>query len=83
LGKYSSEADKVSTKARKRVGCGWPFSIARRSPFPRGHYSIGLHSHEVLTLYVIARKLLHAIYGIFRSGVMYEGAKVFLNITLS
>ena len=28
----------VSTKARKRVGCGWPFSLAWRSPCPRGHF---------------------------------------------
>jgi transposase len=31
----------------------------------------------------VARKLLHAIYGIFRSGMMYEGAKLFPSITLS
>ena len=34
-------------------------------------------------LIAVARKLLHAIYGIFRSGVMYEGAKLFPCITLS
>jgi hypothetical protein len=31
LGEYSSETVMVSTKARKRVGCGWPFSLAWRS----------------------------------------------------
>ena len=30
LGECSSEAVTVSTKARKRVGCGWPFSFAWR-----------------------------------------------------
>lgn len=30
----------------------------------------------------VARKLLHAIYGILRSGGMYEGAKSFPSITL-
>jgi transposase len=30
-----------------------------------------------------ARKLLHAIYGIFRSGLKYEGTKLFPRITLS
>src|SRR5271163_1765985 len=39
LGECSSEAVTVSTKARKRVGCGWPFSFAWRSPCPRGHLS--------------------------------------------
>ena len=39
LGECSSEAVTVSTKARKRVGCGWPFSFAWRSPCPRGHFS--------------------------------------------
>jgi transposase len=34
-------------------------------------------------LIAVARKLLHAIYGIFRSGAMYEGAKLFPSITLS
>ena len=29
----------VSTKARKRVGSGWPFSFAWRSPCPRAHFS--------------------------------------------
>ena len=28
----------VSTKARKRVGCGWPFSFAWRSPCPKGPF---------------------------------------------
>jgi transposase len=34
-------------------------------------------------LIAVARKLLHAIYGIFRSGLKYEGAKLFLRIDLS
>jgi transposase len=34
-------------------------------------------------LIAVARKLPHAIYGIFRSGVKYEGAKLFPIITLS
>jgi transposase len=34
-------------------------------------------------LIAVARKLLHAIYGIFRSGGIYEGAKLFPSITLS
>ena len=33
-------------------------------------------------LIAVARKLLHAIYGIFRSGLKYEGAKLFPRITL-
>jgi transposase len=34
-------------------------------------------------LIAVARKLLHAIYGIFRSGLRYEGTKLFPRITLS
>jgi transposase len=34
-------------------------------------------------LIAVARKLLHAIYGIFRSGLKYEGTKLFPRITLS
>jgi hypothetical protein len=34
-------------------------------------------------LIAVARKLLHAIYRIFRSGLVYEGAKLFPGITLS
>jgi len=34
-------------------------------------------------LIAVARKLLHAIYGIFRSGLEYEGTKLFPRITLS
>jgi hypothetical protein len=39
LGEHSNETVMVSTKARKRVGCGWPFSFAWRSPCPRVHFS--------------------------------------------
>jgi transposase len=34
-------------------------------------------------LIAVARKLLHAVYGIFRSGLKYEGTKLFPRITLS
>jgi transposase len=34
-------------------------------------------------LIAVARKLLHAIYGIFRSGLKYEGTKLFPQITFS
>ena len=34
-------------------------------------------------LIAVARKLLHARYGIFRSGLKYEGTKLFPRITLS
>jgi transposase len=34
-------------------------------------------------LIAVARKLLHAIYGIFRNGLKYEGTKLFPRITLS
>lgn len=34
-------------------------------------------------LIAVARKLLHAVYGIFRSGLKYEGAKLFPRIKLS
>jgi len=34
-------------------------------------------------LIAVARKLLHAIYGIFRSGLNYDGTKLFPRITLS
>ncbi len=38
---------------------------------------------RLLALIAVARKLLHATYGIFRSGVKYEGSKLFPRITLS
>jgi hypothetical protein len=34
-------------------------------------------------LIAVARMLLHAIYGIFRSGLKYEGIKLFPRITLA
>ena len=34
-------------------------------------------------LIAVARKLLHAIYGMFRSGLKYEGTKLFPRISLS
>jgi hypothetical protein len=34
-------------------------------------------------LIAVARKLLHAIYEIFRSGLNYDGTKLFPKITLS
>jgi transposase len=34
-------------------------------------------------LVAVARKLPHAIYGIFRSGLKYEGTRLFPRITLS
>jgi hypothetical protein len=34
-------------------------------------------------LIAVARKLLHAIFGIFRSGLKYEGTKLFPRIILS
>jgi hypothetical protein len=34
-------------------------------------------------LIAVARKLLHVIFGIFRSGLKYEGTKLFPKITLS
>jgi transposase len=34
-------------------------------------------------LIAVARKLLHAIYGIFRTGLKYEGTKLFPQVTLS
>ena len=34
-------------------------------------------------LIAVARKLLHTIYGIFRSGLKYNGTKLFLSITIS
>jgi transposase len=34
-------------------------------------------------LIAVARRLLHAIFGIFRTGLKYEGTKLFPRVTLS
>lgn len=36
-----------------------------------------------IDLIAVARKLLHAIYGLFRSGLKYKGTKLFPKVTLS
>ena len=44
---------------------------------------LGRKKARLQALIAVARKLLHAIYGIFRSGLKYEGTKLFPRITLS
>ena len=66
---------------------------------PNGHYKVNLgatlanglpsdlflarNKARLPALIAVARKLLHAIYGIFRSGLKYEGTKLFPRVTLS
>ena len=44
---------------------------------PAGTASFGLQA-----LMAVARKLLHAIYGIFKSGTHYDGQRLFPNIQI-
>jgi transposase len=44
---------------------------------------LGRNKARLQALIAVARKLLHAIYGIFRSGLKYEGTKLFPQIILS
>jgi transposase len=57
---------------------------ARRMPFTAFFDSLLTRKKARLqALIAVARKLLHAIYGIFRSGLEYEGTKSFPRIKLS
>lgn len=38
---------------------------------------LGRHKRKLQALMAVARKLLHAIYGIFKSGTLYDGNKLF------
>ena len=63
-----------------------PALVASRcDPYAKAFFEslLARNKARLQALIAVARKLLHAIYGIFRSGVMYEGAKLFPSITLS
>ncbi|MCU1226611.1 MAG: hypothetical protein JWQ42_4704 [Edaphobacter sp.] len=63
-----------------------PALVASRcDPYAKAFFDslLARNKARLQALIAVARKLLHAIYEIFRSGVMYEGAKLFPSITLS
>ena len=63
-----------------------PALVASRcDPHARAFYEslLARKKARLQALIAVARKLLHAIYGIFRSGLKYEGTKLFPRITLS
>ena len=77
---------------RGRTSCPQPTDIAVRSyfaylwdPHAKGFFeSLFARIKACLeALITVAWELLHAVYGIFRSGLKYEGTKLFLRITLS
>jgi len=39
------------------------------------------HKTKLQALIAVARKLLHAIFGIFKNGTAWDGAKLFPNLT--
>lgn len=51
----------------------------QRDPHLRAFYQLlqSRHKAKMQALIAVARKLLHAIYGIFRSGLPYDGSKLF------
>jgi transposase len=52
---------------------------ARHDPHMRAFYELlqSRHKTKLQALVAVARKLLHAIFGIFKSGADYDGAKLF------
>jgi len=63
-----------------------PALVASRcDPYAKAFFEnlLARNKARLQALIAVARKLLHAIYGIFRSGFKYEGAKLFPRITLS
>ncbi|MDE1154405.1 MAG: IS110 family transposase [Acidobacteriaceae bacterium] len=58
---------------------------SRRDPHAKAFFEnlVARKKARLQALIAVARKLLHAIYGIFRSGMKYEGTKLFPRITLS
>jgi transposase len=62
-----------------------PALVASRcDPHAKAFYEslLARNKARLQALIAIARKLLHAIYGIFRTGLKYEGTKLFPKITL-
>jgi len=57
-------------------------SAARYDPHIRAFYRALRQRHKtgLQALMAVARKLLHAIYGIFKSGTPYDGRRLFPNI---
>ena len=63
-----------------------PALVASRcDPHARAFFEslLARNKARLQALIAVARKLLHAIYGIFRSGMKYEGTRLFPQITLS
>lgn len=56
---------------------------ARRDPHPRAFYEtlLGRRKARLQALIAVARKLIHAIYGIFKNGTPYDGRKLFPSLT--
>jgi hypothetical protein len=58
-----------------------PVVISTQKPFSKASWLENKARLEALI--AVARKLLHAIYGIFRSGLKYDGTKLFPRMTSS
>jgi transposase len=58
---------------------------ARRDPHLRAFYQVLLarHKAKLQALMAVARKLLHAIFGMFRAGTDYDGARLFPALELA
>jgi transposase len=54
----------------------------RFDPYMKAFYSLLLQRHKskLQALLAVARKLLHAIFGVFKSNTPYDGAKLFPNL---
>lgn len=57
---------------------------ARRDPHMKAFYEVlqCRHKAKLQALIAVARKLLHAIYGIFRTHTAYNGQKLFPGLKL-
>ena len=73
-------------RAQERRELYMPALVASRcDPHGKAFFEslLARNKARLQALIAVARKLLHAIYGMFRSGLKYEGTKLFPRISLS
>jgi hypothetical protein len=56
----------------------------QHDPHLRGFYAalLGRHKRKLQALIAVARKILHAIFGMFRTGSPYDGQRLFPRLVL-
>jgi transposase len=60
-------------------------AAARFDPHMKAFYTLlqARRKTKLQALIAVARKLLHAIFGIFKTGIPYNGSKLFPEITIA